>query len=236
MKTKSSISKNFKCVLMVYSNPNNNIYIEEVYKKTINYYERNNSINVLTTIIDNINFEGLYTLSRQSSMKDTQAATTNSNFEINQGNLQNNEQYDNANKIKYFEQEKVREADLIIYIFPLLWLSPPSKLKAWFELVFEETFAFNLEKNQFFINGLLKGKYTTCLCAVNEKKKDFGYKGKYILTVEELLEHLTHGVLGFSGLSVFSPFILYSNDDNSDISQNLDNYLKNFLDSPIIYN
>ncbi|XP_054982633.1 ribosyldihydronicotinamide dehydrogenase [quinone] isoform X1 [Sorex araneus] len=54
------------------------------------------------------------------------------------------------------EQEKVREADLVIFQFPLYWYSLPAVLKGWMDRVLCQGFAFDFPG--FFESGFLKGK------------------------------------------------------------------------------
>uniref|UniRef100_A0A3Q1EGU6 Flavodoxin-like fold domain-containing protein n=1 Tax=Acanthochromis polyacanthus TaxID=80966 RepID=A0A3Q1EGU6_9TELE len=52
------------------------------------------------------------------------------------------------------EQQKVTEAELIIFQFPLYWFSVPAILKGWFDRVLAQGFAFSLEK--MYDNGVFK--------------------------------------------------------------------------------
>ncbi|XP_006870638.1 PREDICTED: ribosyldihydronicotinamide dehydrogenase [quinone]-like [Chrysochloris asiatica] len=54
------------------------------------------------------------------------------------------------------EQKKVQEADLVIFQFPLYWLSVPAILKGWMDRVLCQGFAFDLPG--YYDSGFLKGK------------------------------------------------------------------------------
>ena len=54
------------------------------------------------------------------------------------------------------EQEKVKAADLVIFQFPLSWLSYPAILKGWMDRVLCNGFAFITEQGRLFDNGMLK--------------------------------------------------------------------------------
>lgn len=54
------------------------------------------------------------------------------------------------------EQKKVKEADLVIFQFPLYWFSMPAIMKGWLDRVFIQGFAHDFP--QCFDSGLLKNK------------------------------------------------------------------------------
>ena len=54
------------------------------------------------------------------------------------------------------EQEKVRQADLIIFQFPMAWFSYPAILKGWLDRVLCTGFAFIAEQGRLFDNGMMK--------------------------------------------------------------------------------
>ena len=61
------------------------------------------------------------------------------------------------------EQEKVKSADLVIFQFPLAWLSFPAILKGWMDRVMCNGFAFITEMGRLFDNGLLKVSIKTTI-------------------------------------------------------------------------
>ena len=60
------------------------------------------------------------------------------------------------------EHKKIKEADIIIFQFPLHWFSFPAILKGWFDRCLTNGFAFNTEKGQLFDQGLMKVKVIFC--------------------------------------------------------------------------
>ena len=68
------------------------------------------------------------------------------------------------------EQKKIKDADLIIFQFPLHWMSFPSIMKGWFDRVFTENFAFVYSLDPpFYVydGGLLKVSYTCRNISIN---------------------------------------------------------------------
>lgn len=54
------------------------------------------------------------------------------------------------------EQEYIRKADTIVFIFPIWWSSMPAILKGYIDRVFSLKFAYDITEDGVF--GLLKGK------------------------------------------------------------------------------
>ncbi|CAD5115202.1 DgyrCDS4197 [Dimorphilus gyrociliatus] len=55
------------------------------------------------------------------------------------------------------EQEKLDEADLVIFQFPMFWMSMPAILKGWFDRVFIENYAFG-EGGKYYDTARFSGK------------------------------------------------------------------------------
>uniref|UniRef100_UPI001293E82D ribosyldihydronicotinamide dehydrogenase [quinone]-like n=1 Tax=Lonchura striata TaxID=40157 RepID=UPI001293E82D len=62
------------------------------------------------------------------------------------------------------EQKKVREADLLIFQFPLFWFNMPAILKGWMDRVLVQGFAYDLSK--VYDNGLLQVCFWNCFTKV----------------------------------------------------------------------
>ena len=62
-----------------------------------------------------------------------------------------------------------------------------------------------------YLQGPYKGKKATIIGFTEYSFEDYSYKGKFILTLEEIMEHFAHGVLALLGFSVIKNFYLYKN-------------------------
>ncbi|ABV35959.1 putative NAD(P)H oxidoreductase [Shewanella sediminis HAW-EB3] len=101
------------------------------------------------------------------------------------------------------EQQRLREHDVIIFMFPLYWYSTPAILKQWQDLVLEYGFAYGA-------NGhALEGK--TFLCAVTAGGSEAAYQqaGYNHFTVRELLQPLEQ-TASLTGMNYLPPFVLFS--------------------------
>ena len=110
--------------------------------------------------------------------------------------------------------ELVKNSNIVLFIFPIIWGSCPSKLKLWMEIIYNDNLGISYDKNKIYTNGLMKGKISSVLCSVDNEEIEYGYKGRFILSLEETLEHFTHGVLGLYGYSVKPTFAVYNKKDD----------------------
>ena len=69
------------------------------------------------------------------------------------------------------EQEKIRSADTLIFIFPIWWSSMPAILKGYIDRVFSLKFAYDITQDG--IEGLLKGKKTFIVSTTGASKEDY---------------------------------------------------------------
>uniref|UniRef100_A0A3P8RL63 Ribosyldihydronicotinamide dehydrogenase [quinone] n=1 Tax=Amphiprion percula TaxID=161767 RepID=A0A3P8RL63_AMPPE len=105
------------------------------------------------------------------------------------------------------EQQKVTEAELIVFQFPLYWFSVPAILKGWFDRVLAQGFAFSLEK--MYDNGVFKGKKAMLSFTTGATQTMFqpdGINGD----INIILWPLQNGILHFCGFQVLAPQIFYS--------------------------
>ncbi|XP_019218027.1 NAD(P)H dehydrogenase [quinone] 1-like [Oreochromis niloticus] len=102
------------------------------------------------------------------------------------------------------EQEKLKEADLVIFQFPMYWASVPAVMKGWMDRVLG--FAYAQEKR--YSEGIFKDKkamlsFTTdCPESVYS---DTGINGDINVT----LWPLQNGILNYCGFQVFAPQIFW---------------------------
>uniref|UniRef100_H0YVA4 Ribosyldihydronicotinamide dehydrogenase [quinone] n=1 Tax=Taeniopygia guttata TaxID=59729 RepID=H0YVA4_TAEGU len=82
------------------------------------------------------------------------------------------------------EQKKVREADLLIFQFPLFWFNMPAILKGWMDRVLVQGFAYDFSK--IYDGGLLQDKlslfsFTTGVSQEIYSKEGIGGDIRYVL-------------------------------------------------------
>lgn len=195
-------------VLIVYSNPQEKF---DINCETMLQIAKNTFNTKKLEIID-INKVSFLPSKRETSKQNS------SNLDNNSGEFGNiksatNNKLQKLNDIGESEKnsyvKQVSDATLTIFIFPLIFGSCPGKLKIWLEIIYNDALNVNNDKNQIFSNGVMKGKISMVLCSSPYSEDEYGYKGKFILSIEEILEHLTHGCLGLYGYSVLPSFFIY---------------------------
>jgi NAD(P)H dehydrogenase (quinone) len=102
------------------------------------------------------------------------------------------------------EIEKVHWADLMIFQFPLWWLSFPAILKGWFDRVFVCGVAANFSTHE----PLLRGKRAMLAFTTGGSAAAYSADGP-IGDINELLTYVTRGIFGTAGLDVLPPFIAF---------------------------
>ena len=101
------------------------------------------------------------------------------------------------------EIRKVDWANLIIFQFPLWWLSFPAILKGWCDRVFANGIAVNLET----YDPLLEGK--KALCVVTTSAKEAMYIPEGPAGDINVLLTFVRGIFAMAGIEFLPPFIAY---------------------------
>lgn len=100
------------------------------------------------------------------------------------------------------EQRRLRDHDVIVFMFPMYWYSTPSILKEWQDLVLEHGFAYGHE------GTALKGKQFLCAVSTGGPKKAYQCDGSNHYTIQELLQPLEQ-TAQLCGMEYLPPFVLF---------------------------
>ncbi len=100
------------------------------------------------------------------------------------------------------EQQRLREHDVIVFMFPLYWYSTPSILKEWQDLVLEYGFAYGTE------GTALHGKTFFCALSAGGAEKAYHAEGYNHFTIRELLQPLEQ-TARLTGMAYLPPFALF---------------------------
>lgn len=105
------------------------------------------------------------------------------------------------------ELDKIRQADLLIFQFPLWWGGMPAILKGWIDRVL--TLGVTYSYGQWYDEGLLKGK--RAMISVTTGGPESMYESDGLNgDVDGLLNPLQYNILRFVGLDVLPPFISWA--------------------------
>jgi NAD(P)H dehydrogenase (quinone) len=113
------------------------------------------------------------------------------------------------------EQEKLRQADVVVTQFPLWWYGMPAILKGWFDRVFISGFAFGANSisgvKMRYEQGPFREMRALTVVIAGDRGVALGPRGKSG-HVQELLFGLLHGTFAYTGMSVLPPWLLASAD------------------------
>ncbi|WP_415769029.1 NAD(P)H-dependent oxidoreductase [Pseudomonas sp. LB3P38] len=101
------------------------------------------------------------------------------------------------------EQQKVAEADLVLFHFPVWWFSMPSILKGWCDRVFSRGFAYAAGRK--YDSGLFKGK-KAMLCLTTGTASTLYEPNGIDGDLLHVLWPIHNGLLAYTGFSVLPPF------------------------------
>jgi len=100
------------------------------------------------------------------------------------------------------EQQRLREHDVIVFMFPLFWYSTPAILKEWQDLVLEYGFAYGQE------GTALQGKSFLCALTAGGRETAYREQGYNHYTIRELLRPLEQTAV-LCGMRYLPPFTLF---------------------------
>jgi putative NADPH-quinone reductase len=118
------------------------------------------------------------------------------------------------------EQELLLQNDVIIFQFPMYWLSSPALLKEWLDVVFTYNFAYGE-------NYKLEGKKFVIAVSVGGLEADYSLIENNKYTVEDYLVPFI-GTANYTKMDYQNPFITYETFVISD--EQLEESAKNYIE------
>ena len=100
------------------------------------------------------------------------------------------------------EQQRLREHDSIVFMFPLYWYSTPPILKQWQDLVLEYGFAYGHDGNA------LRGKRLLCAITAGGTEDAYRASGYNHYSIRELLRPIEQTAT-LCGMVYLPPFALF---------------------------
>ncbi len=100
------------------------------------------------------------------------------------------------------EQERLRQHDVVIFLFPLYWYSTPAILKDWMDLVLEYNFAYGKQ------GKVLEGKVLLPVISAGGAEVAYQEDGYNHFSIRELLRPLEQ-TANFCFMQFIAPFILF---------------------------
>lgn len=103
------------------------------------------------------------------------------------------------------EIDKIKQADRIIFHFPIWWFSPPAVLKGWLDRVLAHGALHSVDQR--FDNGMCRGKKALFCVTTGSKAEESAHNGKEG-DVEMLLWPMAY-TLRYLGLTVLKPKVIH---------------------------
>lgn len=106
------------------------------------------------------------------------------------------------------EIQKVKAAELVIFVTPDWWLSVPAILKGWFDRVLAMGVAWDTGK--IYEKGLMRGKQAMMIMAAGGPANFYTADGRHKATPKQILHPINYGTLAFCGFDVHEPYIAFN--------------------------
>jgi NAD(P)H dehydrogenase (quinone) len=103
------------------------------------------------------------------------------------------------------EIDKVKAADIVLFVAPLWWSSVPAILKGWFDRVLAMGFAW--DGGKFYEQGLLRGKQAMLILSAGHPAEYYQQGGQHQADLDQILHPIHHATLAFCGFNVHEPFV-----------------------------
>ena len=100
------------------------------------------------------------------------------------------------------EQQRLREHDIVVFMFPLYWYSTPSILKEWQDLVLEYGFAYGHDGRE------LQGKRLLCAITAGGSEHAYRANGYNHYSIRELLRPIEQTAT-LCGMVYLPPYALF---------------------------
>lgn len=104
------------------------------------------------------------------------------------------------------EVEKLLDADLVVFTFPIFWFSTPAILKGWIDRVFLSGPVYG--GRRVYDQGGLQGKRALVGAALGGREHMFGKEGIHG-EIDGMLRHFLQGSLAYTGMDVTQPFFAH---------------------------
>jgi NAD(P)H dehydrogenase (quinone) len=190
--------------LVIYSHPN---------PKSFNHAVKESVVEELTKGGSEVSVRDLYSLNFEPLLKDADFGA------IQKGTA--------LPDIKA-EQDYIRAADMLIFVFPLWWAGMPAMLKGYIDRVFSEGFAYKITEND--ILGLLSNKKVLLITTTGAPQEMYEESGMF----KSMGQTIDDGIFRFCGMELIEhkylcaiPYI--TEDDRKKMLEDLKGFVREKL-------
>ena len=104
------------------------------------------------------------------------------------------------------QQQKVSQADGLVFIYPIWWFAPPAILKGWFDRIFSMGFAYAFDEKDGHPTGLLKNQKALVINTAGGTEEE----AKTFESTDALKKIQDELMLGFCGINDVNHVIFYN--------------------------
>jgi len=139
------------------------------------------------------------------------------------------------NKELKSEMDKLIEADILNFIFPLWWFGFPAILKGWVDRVMAYGVAYGGDYG-FRDKGRFAGKKAFLTITTGSPSSFYEIGGAHNRTMDDILRNMHEGILALVGYEVIDPFVAYgvsriSKEERDKILEEYGAYLERMVKS-----
>jgi len=106
------------------------------------------------------------------------------------------------------EIEKLKAADLVLFVAPIWWFDMPAMLKGWFDRVLAMGVAWDNDK--IYENGLLRGKQAMVVTSAGGSPDAYQSTGQHKADINQILHHINFTTLAYCGFNVHEPYVAFN--------------------------
>lgn len=103
------------------------------------------------------------------------------------------------------EIQKMRAAEIILFVTPIWWFGVPAILKGWFDRVLAMGVAW--DGGKLYEQGLMRGKQAMLIASAGGPAEYYQENGRHKATADQMLFPINHGTLAFCGMNVHESFV-----------------------------
>jgi NAD(P)H dehydrogenase (quinone) len=104
------------------------------------------------------------------------------------------------------EIQKLKSAEVVLFVTPIWWLSVPAILKGWFDRVLAMGVAW--DGGKIYQNGLLRGKQAMIIAGAGGPAEYYQVGGFHRANINQILHPVNHGTFAFCGMDVHESFVV----------------------------
>lgn len=216
-------------VLMVYAHQDTTSFGSAMHNRALSFFEKRGD----TVVISDLYGSGFHAVAAKWDFVTSGGPHQNYMFEQKR-TADNASTGGFAEDIKQ-EVARLRDAELIIFEFPIWWSAPPAIMKGWFDKVFALGIAW--DGTHRYGTGLLRGKKALIITGAGDSESLYSAEGIHKASLTQHLYPLLHSTIAHAGIDVLKPYIAYNltvagEEERHELLDKLDAHVSAMVSAP----